>query len=128
MSIEAFLQTDSNGDITIQLRGSLGYDSGHMLKTEIISVVNTYPVAIITLDFCHVEFVGSSGIGQFVETFNALKEMTHRLQLRHVKPEFIKVFKLYNLVGIEEISMESEEESGRLREFWKLKKVYESNA
>ena len=48
----------------------------------------------VTIDFEEVDFVGSSGIGTFVET---LKLLEAPIALVNVKSEFIKVFRLYNI-------------------------------
>ena len=122
MSISAHIQTDVNGDIVVEFNGALEYETGQMLREQLQTLVKEYPAAKITLDFCHVEFVGSSGIGKFVETYNLITSKTDQLSLRHVKPEFIKVFKLYHLSGIEEIERQTEEEESQFADFRKIKK------
>jgi len=124
MSISAHIQTDVNGDIVVELNGALEYETGQMLREQLQKLVTSYPAAKITLDFCHVEFVGSSGIGKFVETYNLISEKTNQLSLRHVKPEFIKVFNLYHLAGIEEIERQTEEEASQFADFHKIKKTF----
>ena len=128
MSISAHIQTDVNGDIIVELKGALEYESGQMLYDELAALLKNHPASFITLDFCHVEFVGSSGIGKFVATYNALTKITDKLRLRHLKPEFVKVFRLYKLEGIENLAEQAEQEATSLTQFNKLKKTYDNVA
>ena len=45
----------------------------------------------------NVDFVGSSDIGQFVETLKIVNEKRTKVKLRNVRSEFIKSFQLYEL-------------------------------
>lgn len=101
MSLEASVHTDAIGNLTVQLVGSLDFENNIPLKNQLQSLVVKNPLSDITLDMHFLEFVGSSGIGNFVELINTLNRGQVRVYLCNVKPEFIKVFKLFNIVDVE---------------------------
>ena len=45
----------------------------------------------------NVDFVGSSGIGQFVETLKIVNKNRTKVKLSNVRSEFLKSFQLYKL-------------------------------
>ncbi len=97
MSIRATFTTDSQGNITVQMRGGLDYANSTPLRAELDHIMSSNPHVAVTLDMSAVDFVGSSGIGQFVEAVCDINKTRHCnfLTLRNVKEEFLKVFKLY---------------------------------
>jgi anti-sigma B factor antagonist len=103
MSLKANIYTDSNGDILVHMSGGLDYETTAPIDLELKELARTNPRCTIILDLHHVDFVGSSGIGQFVETLNFLGSKTQKLKLINVKPEFQKVFKLYQLKNLEQL-------------------------
>ncbi len=101
MSLEANIQTDSEGNLTIHMRGGLDYDSIQSLRQELQDITTNHPYTHITLDMNQVDFVGSTGIAHFVDTLNALNRNRANIQMANVKSEFIKVFKLYKMEALE---------------------------
>jgi anti-sigma B factor antagonist len=96
MAMKAQIRTDSQGNITIHMNGGLDYENSIPLRLELESLTKQNPASIITLDMHSLDFVGSSGIGIFVETLQILNKNKAQIKLSNVKTEFIKVFKLYN--------------------------------
>ena len=103
MPLEATVHTDAIGNLTVQLVGSLDYENNIPLKMQLESLVEKNPLSNVTLDMHFLEFVGSSGIGHFVELVNNLNTERIRIYLSNVKPEFIKVFKLFNIFEVEQV-------------------------
>ena len=68
MSIEADINTDANGNIIMHIRGGLNYENSTPFRQELIEMARTNPTCSITLDLFKLDFVGSSGIGYFVES------------------------------------------------------------
>ena len=99
MSIKADIHTDVHGNIIIQMQGGLNYENGIPLRQELQNMVKENPHSTIIIDFLKVDFVGSSGIGTFVETLNMINKEATKIKLANVKSEFLKVFKLYNLTS-----------------------------
>lgn len=99
--MQAYVHTNAKGNITIQLKGGLDYENGPNFKREIESLVGDHPSSIITLDMYFLDFVGSSGIGAFVETIRIMNKDRMKVKLANVKSEFLKVFKLYNFPNME---------------------------
>ncbi len=98
MSMKANVMRDANGNIIVHMQGDLNYDHSLPLRNELESIANSNPNSTITIDIGAIDFVGSSGICHFVETIKFLKENRKRnVSLSNVKPEFIKIFKLYSL-------------------------------
>ena len=96
MSLKARVRTDCLGNITIHMEGGLDIDQCLPLKSELISIMEANPHSIVTLDLHSLDFVGSSGIGHFVDTIKGLNQIKDQIRLTNVKTEFLKVFKLYN--------------------------------
>ncbi len=98
MSMKANVLRDANGNIIVHMQGDLNYDLSAPLRTELQSIANNNPNSTITIDLGAIDFVGSSGICHFVETVKFLKENRKAMvNLSNVKPEFLKIFKLYSL-------------------------------
>lgn len=96
MAMKAQIRTDSQGNITIHMNGGLDYENSLPLRQELQVLTEQNPASTITLDMHSLDFVGSSGIGIFVETLQILNKNKAQIKLSNVKNEFIKVFKLYN--------------------------------
>jgi anti-sigma B factor antagonist len=126
MSMTAHINTDVNGNIVIQMRGGINYETSDPLKKELEYLMKAHPTSSITLDFQCVEFVGSSGIGNFVETINHLNSKVMKIFLTNVRSEFIKVFKLYQLTCFD-YHLESEEETEAEAEVKKAAELTNSN-
>ncbi len=98
MSMKANVHRDANGNIIVHMEGDLNYDHSLPLRNELQNIANANPHAKITINLAAIDFVGASGIGHFVETVKALKEgRRSNVRLSNVKPEFLKIFKLYSL-------------------------------
>lgn len=99
--MKARVRTDALGNITIHMEGGLDFDNCIPLREELKEMIQQNPSSQITLDLHSLEFVGSSGIGHFVETINALNKNREKVLLSNVKTEFLKVFKLYHMDAME---------------------------
>lgn len=97
MTMKARLRTDSSGNITIMMEGGLDFENSMPFKRELEGIVKDNPSCQITLDLNRLDFVGSSGIGYFVETIKSLNDQKDQIRLSNVRTEFLKVFKLYDL-------------------------------
>ncbi len=97
MTMKARLRTDSSGNITIMMEGGLDFENSMPFKRELEGIAKDNPSCQITLDLNRLDFVGSSGIGYFVETIKSLNEQKDQIRLSNVRTEFLKVFKLYDL-------------------------------
>lgn len=106
MSMKAQVRTDARGNITIHMEGGLNYDSNAPLKNELEELCQSNPSSTITIDMHNLDFVGSSGIGIFVDTIKSLNERKDQIRLMNVKTEFLKVFKLYDYDAMTALIME----------------------
>lgn len=93
--MDAQIRTDSLGNITIHMKGNLDFENNISLKSELVSLISENPLSTITIDMHHLEFVGSSGIGAFVQTVKSFNTNKELIKLSNVKSEFLAVFKLY---------------------------------
>lgn len=96
MAMKAQIRTDSEGNIIVHMSGGLDYENSIPLRNELQELTDKNPTCTITLDMHSLDFVGSSGIGIFVETLHLLNKEKSQIKLSNVKTEFLKVFKLYN--------------------------------
>lgn len=99
--MKARIRTDALGNITVHMEGGLDFENTVPLRKELEQLMEANPASTITLDLHQLEFVGSSGIGHFVDTIQALNANREKIKLSNVKTEFIKVFKLYNFDAME---------------------------
>jgi anti-sigma B factor antagonist len=97
MTMKAQVRTDASGNITVHVEGGLDYENTVPFKKELEGLVVDNPASTITIDMHRLDFVGSSGIGFFVETIKAINNKRSQIRLSNVKPEFQRVFKLYEL-------------------------------
>ncbi len=97
MSMKANVLRDANGNIIVHMQGDLNYDHSYPLRNELQQIANNNPNAKITIDLGGIDFVGSSGICHFVETLKIMKDKQSNINISNVKPEFLKIFKLYSL-------------------------------
>jgi len=97
MTMKARVRTDAHGNITIHMEGGLNYENSSPLKSELDSLTKENPNSTITIDMHSLDFVGSSGIGLFVDMIKAFNENKEQIKISNVKTEFLKVFKLYDL-------------------------------
>ncbi len=106
MSIKAQINVDSKGDIIVHMSGGLDFENSAPLKQELESLSEQNPFSNITLDLNAVDFVGSSGIGIFVETIKSLNKNKNKIKLSNVKSEFIRVFKLFDFDVMDAINID----------------------
>ena len=108
MSMKARVRTDASGNITIHIEGGLNYENSIPFRKELEALTEENPMSQITLDLDSLDFVGSSGIGLFVETLKTINQKKDQIRLCNVKSEFLKVFKLYDLDAMEVMIQEFE--------------------
>ena len=106
MAMKAQIRTDSQGNIIVHMSGGLDYENSIPLRQELTDLSTKNPACTITLDLNALDFVGSSGIGIFVETLHILNKNKSQIKLSNVKTEFLKVFKLYNFDAFKRMEQE----------------------
>lgn len=95
MSINVHIQMNSLGNITIYMKGNLNFENNLQLKIQLLKLIKENPLITITIDMHHLDFVGSSGIGSFLQTIKLINKDASVVKLCNVKSEFISVFKLH---------------------------------
>ncbi|WP_372654461.1 STAS domain-containing protein [Halobacteriovorax sp.] len=108
MSLKAQVRTDSLGNITVHMEGGLDFENSLPFRRELEGLINDNPLSNVTLDMNGLDFVGSSGIGVFVETLRILNDKKSQIKLSNVKTEFLKVFKLFEYDAMEAMIMDFE--------------------
>ncbi len=128
MTMKARVRTDAHGNITVHMEGDLNYDNSSPLKSELESLTKENPTSNITLDMNGLDFVGSSGIGLFVDTIKAINEDKDRIKISNVKIEFLKVFKLYDLdlMSVIEDQFDSDDTENLSQTFTGRKRTFEN--
>jgi anti-sigma B factor antagonist len=97
VALRAHIRNDSLGDVTVHLEGDIDFDSIIPLRNEMVQLSDLNPHSKMTFDLNALDFVGSSGIAQFVEILQALKDRKGTFWIMNLKVEFTRVFKLYGL-------------------------------
>lgn len=108
MSLKAQVRTDSLGNITVHMEGGLDFENSLPFRRELEGLIQDNPLSNVTLDMNGLDFVGSSGIGVFVETLKILNDKKSQIKLSNVKTEFLKVFKLFEYDAMEAMIMDFE--------------------
>jgi len=128
MSMKAQIRTDSMGNITVHIEGGLDFDNSLPLKNELQALAQENPASQITIDLHGLDFVGSSGIGFFVETIKILNQKKEQFKLSNVKSEFLKVFKLYDndLMSLIEQEFDTDETDDLGQRFANRKRTYQN--
>jgi anti-sigma B factor antagonist len=128
MAMKAQIRTDSQGNITVHMNGGLDYENSMPLRQELTELTVQNPASTITLDMHSLDFVGSSGIGIFVETLQILNKNKSQIKLANVKTEFLKVFKLYNFDAFQlmEAEFDSDETVNLNQKFGNRKNTYQN--
>lgn len=128
MAMKAQIRTDSQGNITVHMNGGLDYENSMPLRLELTELTKQNPASTITLDMHSLDFVGSSGIGIFVETLQILNKNKAQIKLSNVKTEFLKVFKLYNFDAFKlmEAEFDSDETENLNQKFGNRKNTYQN--
>lgn len=128
MAMKAQIRTDSQGNITVHMNGGLDFENSLPLRQELQELSTKNPASTITLDMHSLDFVGSSGIGIFVETLQILNKNKSQIKLSNVKTEFIKVFKLYNFDAFKliEAEFDSDETENLNQKFGNRKNTYQN--
>lgn len=99
MSVKTQIKTTPNNqDITLYMQGKMDYENVVPLRVQLQTLTQDHPKSTLILDLELLDFVGSSGISTFVETLNLLHGQGKKWRLTNVRPEFLKVFKLYQLI------------------------------
>ncbi|MGZ3790106.1 MAG: STAS domain-containing protein [Bacteriovorax sp.] len=126
--MKAQIRTDSEGNITVHMNGGLDYENSLPLRQELQELSKKNPASTITLDMHSLDFVGSSGIGIFVETLQILNKNKSQIKLSNVKTEFIKVFKLYNFDAFKlmEAEFDSDETENLNQKYGNRKNTYQN--
>lgn len=126
MAMKAHIHTDSQGNITVHMNGGLDYENSLPLRLELQELSKKNPTSTITLDMHALDFVGSSGIGIFVETLHILNKNRSQIKLSNVKTEFLKVFKLYNFDAFQlmEREFDTDETENLNQKFGNRKNTY----
>ncbi|EQC51419.1 STAS domain-containing protein [Bacteriovorax sp. DB6_IX] len=118
MTMKARVTTDATGNITVLMEGGMDYENIVPLKQELASLTSKYPSSQIILDMTSLNFVGSSGIGVFVDTIRALNNRKDQIRLSNVSSEFFKVFKLYNFDAMEVLINEFDSDVTELSNYY----------
>jgi len=126
--MKAQVRTDSMGNITVHIEGGLDFDNSLPLKNELQNLAQENPASQITIDLHGLDFVGSSGIGFFVETIKILNQKKEQFKLSNVKSEFLKVFKLYDndLMSLIEQEFDTDETDDLGQRFANRKRTYQN--
>jgi anti-sigma B factor antagonist len=94
--MKANVMRDSWGNIVVNIEGHINYDNTITLRHELINLSKDHPTSKLKIDLAGMNFVGSSGLGHFVETLRLLNEgNAHQLLLANVSDDFGRIFKLY---------------------------------
>jgi len=101
MTMKARVSTDALGNITVHMEGDLDFENNSPLQQELESLTKDNPSSTVTIDMHGLEFVGSSGIGMFVDTIRSINKRREQIKVSNVKTEFLRVFKLYDMDFLE---------------------------
>lgn len=123
MSLKAHINTDASGNIIVHMEGGLNHETTEHLRLKLCDLSDNNPQSKLTLDLHKMDFVGSSGLNEFVDILNEIHAKRGQIKLINVRNEFKRIFKLFQLRRLEEMLDEFESESTiHLNSVWGNKK------
>lgn len=100
MSVLVFIQIENNDLCEIRIKGRLDFEKSSYIDKQLNVFINsnakhTNSNRKIILNLKELDFVGSSGIGDFFESLKIFMGANPNLLVINMKFEFYKVLKLY---------------------------------
>lgn len=89
-----------NEKAIIHLNGSMSLRDTPKLKTEIKELIDSDSVKELVLDFKHLSYLDSSGIGILLHTYSWTKEKQKKVKMVHLSNEIRTIFGVANLLEI----------------------------
>ncbi|XDD43877.1 STAS domain-containing protein [Leptospira sp. WS60.C2] len=87
----------------IYLNGSLSLRDTPKLRTEIKELIDSDSIKELVLDFQHLSYLDSSGIGILLHTYSWTKEKNKKVKMVHLSNEIKTIFNVANLLEIFEV-------------------------
>ena len=131
MSVKANVLRNAHGDIIVQMEGDLDFDHCVPLRFELQTLMKNNPCVNVTFDLGGMDFIGSSGLCHFAETIKIIKEnknISTKIHVSNISPEFRKLFKLYTLEEImeEEFEMNTDTTHDLSMQFGNRRRTFEN--
>ncbi|XDD47712.1 STAS domain-containing protein [Leptospira sp. WS39.C2] len=92
-----------NEKAIILLNGSMSLRDTPKLKTEIKDLLDSESMQELVLDFKHLTYLDSSGIGILLHTYSWTKEKNKKVKMVHLSNEIRTIFSVANLLEIFEV-------------------------
>ena len=90
------VKTSSHSNVTVvEISGYLDFGSAAPIAEQIESIYRTNESAQVIIDMSDLEFVGSSGISNFVKGLRSFNKLHMRPSYCGVKEEFKKLFRIF---------------------------------
>ena len=108
------MMTERNGDqLIVYLSGEIDHCSAEKLRREIEFLLQDKTIMRLTMDFSHVSFMDSSGIGMLIGRY---KTMAARGGLVFAKGMEPVISRLFHMAGLHRFMIEQEAEGGKNNE------------
>ena len=88
--------------VTVQPNCDLTAQNIHELRDDLILLVGDFKT--INIDFSHVDFIDSAGIGLLISTNNAITKLNHIMRVTNVSSDVIDMFKTMRLCSRFEVT------------------------
>lgn len=95
--------------LTVYLNGEIDHCCAEKLRKEIENHLRDQSIEQLMLDFSHVTFMDSSGIGMLIGRYKTMAERGGSVSARGMQPS---VSRLFRMAGLHRIITEQESESG----------------
>ena len=95
--------------LIVYLNGEIDHFCAEKLRKEIEGYLKDRSVMRLTMDFSHVSFMDSSGIGMLIGRYKTMIERGGTVFARNMKPS---VERLFRMAGLHRIIAEPEAEGG----------------
>ena len=99
----------SGESLTVYLNGEIDHCCAERLRKEIEMHLRDQSIQRLMLDFSHVTFMDSSGIGMLIGRYKTMAERGGCVLARGMQPS---VGRLFRMAGLHRIIAEQESESG----------------
>ena len=125
MNLKAQFQTD-NGVTVVELKGYMDFETAHSISRSIDEIYRQDKQARVVINLRGLEFVGSSGISNFIKNMRVFNSLKVKPAYCGVKAEFLRLFRAFEEAEPFEVndSLESARQSALARyDEWQAKTI-----
>jgi anti-anti-sigma factor len=80
-------------NLSLQLKGQMTFNDHPKIK-EVIRIISSHPITLVTIDFSDIEFIDSAGLGMLLILKEEMDKKSGRVLLMNPKGQVEKIFRV----------------------------------